>query len=384
VAGALLGGSLVTALPPAAWAADRGANGLIAFSHAAGQIAVLDASGTETILTPSGSSQGQPAFSPDGTRIAFAQGYHLWIMNANGGNAHAVPVTGNPYEGDPAWSPNATKLAYINGSDGQIYTVSPSGGSPTQVTSGISGLANIKWSPDATKIAFDASDRSGTGYHQVFSISVRTHAITRLTSGACDSTEPDWSPDSTQIAFSTACFDGDANIGVMPASGGPASQVALYYAADAGYPSWSPDGTEIVFAANEGMGSEQLWESSPANPGDGNHPSATVLTHDSGQPYNTTPSWQPVHHARLALSAGSGAPGSSVTVTGSDFLSEQTVKLSFVDANGTKTSLGSVKTSLSGAFTTPVTIPAGAATGTGKIKAAGTGGLSAAKAFTAG
>jgi hypothetical protein len=168
----------------------------------------------------------------------------------------------------------------------------------------------------------------------------------------------------------------------MPASGGAASSVALLQNSAAGYPSWSRDGTLIVFAANEGLGSEQLWESSPANPGDDTHVTATRLTNDPGQPLNTAPSWQPVHHPHLALSASSGAPGATVTVTGSDFLSGQTVKLTFVDAHGTTTALGSAKTPLNGGFATTVTIPAGAAAGAGKIKATGVGGLSAAKTFT--
>jgi hypothetical protein len=75
-------------------------------------------------------------------------------------------------------------------------------------------------------------------------------------------------------------------------------------------------------------------------------------------------------------------PGPTVTVTGSDFLSGQTVKLTFTDAHGTSTALGSAKTPLNGAFTTTVTIPTGAAAGTGKIKATGVGGLPATKTFT--
>jgi Tol biopolymer transport system component len=381
-AGVAVAGALAIGLAPAASAADRGGNGLIAFSHAGSQIAVLGAGGTETILTPSGGNQAWPAFSPDGTRIAFVQAYHLWIMNANGSKGHAVPVTGNPYEGGPAWSPNATKLAYVNGTDGQLYTIPVAGGTPIRITSGITEMADIRWSPDNTKIAFDAKDTAGTGYRQIFSVNVTTKAVTRLTSGGCDSVEPDWSPTGTQVAFSTPCFDGTGNIGVMPAAGGAASPVALLHNAAAGYPSWSPDGTEIVFAANELMGSEQLWESSPSNPGDGTHVTATQLTHDSGQPYNTAPSWQPVHHPHLALSASTGAPGATVTVTGSDFLSGQTVKLSFVDAHGITTALGSAKTPLNGGFTSTVTIPAGAAAGAGKIKATGVGGLSATKTFT--
>lgn len=384
VAGAVLGGSLTIALTPPAWAADRGADGVVAFSHAGNQIAVLAANGTETILTPSGGNQGQPAFSPDGTRIAYASGFHVWIMKANGTGAKAVPVTGNPYEGDPAWSPDATKLAYINGSNGQIYTVNVSGGTPKQLTTTGNQISDLKWSPDGRKIAYDAFDSAATNQHQIFTVATATGTATRLTSSSCPSSEPDWSPDGSQIAFSTSCFDGGGNIAVMPAGGGPATAVALYTLASAGYPSWSPDGSEIVFSANEGQGSEQLWESSPTNPGNGTNVTATRLTNDSGQPYNTVPSWQPVHHPKATVTPSSAAPGASVTVTVSDFLSVQTVKLTFVDSKGTTTALGSAKTALSGGFSHKVTIPKAAAAGTGKITATGVGGLSATKAFTVG
>jgi dipeptidyl aminopeptidase/acylaminoacyl peptidase len=375
-AGWALGGALTPAL-----ATDRGANGEIAFNHGNGQIAVLNG-GTETVLTPTGASQSTPQFSPDGTRIAYYSNFHIWIMKANGTGAKAVPVTGNPYEGDPAWSPDATKLAYINGSNGQIYTVKASGGTPRQLTTNGGDINDLKWSPDGSKIAYDAFDGSGTGTFQIFTVAPATGKVTRLTSGSCPSTQPDWSPDGSQIAFSTSCFDGDGNIAVMPATGGAATAVALYVEADAGYPSWSPDGSEIVFSANEGMGSEQLWESAPGNPGDGTHVTATQLTSDPGQPYNTAPSWQPVHHAKVTASPKTVAPGASVTATGTDFLSGQTVKLTFVDSGGTQTPLGSVKTSMAGGFTQAVTIPAGAAAGTGKLKAAGVGGLSATTLIT--
>lgn len=104
-----------------AGAADRGTNGVVAFSRG-GQIVTLSSNG-ETVLDPGGPSQTRPAFSPDGTRIAYVSGYHLWIMNSDGSKPRSIPVTTNPYEDDPTWSPDAIKLAYINGTDSQIYTV---------------------------------------------------------------------------------------------------------------------------------------------------------------------------------------------------------------------------------------------------------------------
>ena len=334
------------------------------------------------MLNPSGPSETRPAFSPDGTRIAYITAFHLWLMNADGSNPRAVPVTGNPLEDDPTWSPDATKLAYINGTDGQIYTVASTGGKPKQITTTGLSPADLKWSPRSNLIVFDASDVHGTGFRQIFTVDTTTSQVNRLTSGSCNSNQPDWSPDAAEVALSTACFDGDSNIGVMPSSGGAASPVALYVVADANSPSWSPDGTVIVFNANEGLGSEQLWEASPSTTGDGKTVSATKLTGDSGQPYNTMPEWQPLHHPSISAEPAAGKRLSSVTLSATDFLSNQKVELSFVDAKGTKTKLAPVTTSASGTFSVSVAVPGGAARGKGEFKAAGVGGLTAASPFT--
>jgi Tol biopolymer transport system component len=363
-------------------AADRGADGVIVFSQGSGSIVSLDGT-TEHVLTPAGVQQIDPAVSPDGARIAYVQSAHLYLETIAGTKAKAVKVSGNPYEASPTWSPNATQLAYINGTDGQIYTVKAGGGTPTQLTSGLRSAADLVWSPDGATIAFDALDSAST--HQLFTVTTeRSHTVTQLTSGSCANTQPDYSPDASELTFSTPCFDGSGQIAVMPAAGGAATPVALFKAyAGAGYPNWSPDGSTIVFSANEGKGSQQLWSSAPDNSGgDGQHITATQLTYDGGQPNNTVPSWQPVHSPALDSPSG-GAAGSTIQVSGSDFLSEQTVKLSFRDSAGVKTSLGKAVTPLSGGFTKTVTIPAGAASGQAKIVAAG-GTLTATANFTVG
>ncbi len=86
-----------------------------------------------------------------------------------------------------------------------------------------------------------------------------------------------------------------------------------------------------------------------------------------------------VSQAVLTLSAKEGAPGSSVTLTGTTYLPEETVKLTFTDKGKHKTTLPSVKTNASGEFTTEFTIPAGATVGAGVFAAssAGTGKVSA-------
>jgi Tol biopolymer transport system component len=60
-----------------------------------------------------------PAWSPDGTRIAFMGGpdgpteYDIWVMNADGSNP--VQLTDSPGpDWWPAWSPDGTRIAFAS------------------------------------------------------------------------------------------------------------------------------------------------------------------------------------------------------------------------------------------------------------------------------
>jgi hypothetical protein len=74
----------------------------------------------------------------------------------------------------------------------------------------------------------------------------------------------------------------------------------------------------------------------------------------------------------LSLSATSGAPGSTLTVSGSGYVPGDTVTLTFTDKAGVKTTLATPTVGSGGEYSTEVTLPAGAAVGTGTIKASAT------------
>jgi hypothetical protein len=86
-----------------------------------------------------------------------------------------------------------------------------------------------------------------------------------------------------------------------------------------------------------------------------------------------------VTQAMLTLSKAEGPPGSTVMLTGSAYLPEESVKLTFTDKGKHKTTIPTVKTNSSGEFTTEFTIPSGASAGAGVFAAtsAGTGKVSA-------
>jgi Tol biopolymer transport system component len=114
-----------------------------------------------------------PAWSPNGRQIAFIHAEQfdgdgnpldsqVWVMDANGGNKHAL-TTDAPFKDQvPDWSPDGTKIAYASGPSG-IWVMNAdgtdqhqlSGCGPSDPTPCATGDDfGPAWSPDGTKIAF--------------------------------------------------------------------------------------------------------------------------------------------------------------------------------------------------------------------------------------
>jgi Tol biopolymer transport system component len=127
----------------------------------------MDSDGSNVIrLTHAAGIDEQPAWSPDGHRIAFTSNRggtaEIYVMDANGTNV--VQLTkGNQsaFSVLPAWSPDGGRIAHSSNRDGdvEIYVMNPDGSDVVQLTTG-GGMTMPAWSPDGRRIAF-ASDRDG-------------------------------------------------------------------------------------------------------------------------------------------------------------------------------------------------------------------------------
>src|SRR5207237_10933279 len=82
----------------------------------------------------------------------------IWIAVTATGERYQL-TSGKKSAGNPAWSPDSRRLAFASDRDGkrQIYVISPSGGEALQLTNEDNGIGALAWSPDGGAIAFTSS-----------------------------------------------------------------------------------------------------------------------------------------------------------------------------------------------------------------------------------
>lgn len=165
------------------------------------KLLIGDVGGDESWVTVNVDNFAQdPAWSPDGSRIAFSSGGDIYVVDADGTNlTHLVRNRYAWGDEDPAWSPDGTQIAtdyrYNYSDTPTINLIDVSDGSRTgSVVYGI----DPAWSPDGSKIAFSALRGSD---NDIFLMSSNLTGAVPLTSSTLQETSPTWSPDGAFIAF---------------------------------------------------------------------------------------------------------------------------------------------------------------------------------------
>jgi Tol biopolymer transport system component len=109
----------------------------------------------------------QPAYSPEGQKIAFESDRsgceEIWVCNADGSAPFHVTNFGTGWSGSPRWSPGGQYIAFDRAEGGPryaVYVVNSQGGKPIRLTTNQGNQIIPNWSRDARWIYF-ASDRAG-------------------------------------------------------------------------------------------------------------------------------------------------------------------------------------------------------------------------------
>jgi len=190
-----------------AWSPDGTRIAFASAREGSFDIYVMSADGTGTTrLTSTDANDQGPAWSPDGSRLAFsrsADGGHVWVMNADGTGARRL-TDELAEEGEPAWSPDGRWIAYTHRASGsdfrEIWVARPDGSGRRNVTKLQAKSYAPAWAPDSKRLAFSA-DRDGVRY-DIYTVGLDGKALRRPVRSREDAFEPAWSPDGLVIAFS--------------------------------------------------------------------------------------------------------------------------------------------------------------------------------------
>jgi Tol biopolymer transport system component/serine/threonine protein kinase len=214
------------------------------------EIYMMNADGTDQRrLTHENGLDFSPAFSPDGTRIAFtsqrAGGFDVFLMNADGTGQRQLTHFTELGLGatEPTWSPDSKRIAFntrVKRID--IWAINVDGTGLVKLTDDPAGARSAAWSPDGRKIAYNTRR---DGHADIFVMDADGSNPVRLTVNDWGDNHPAWSRDGRHIAFQSN-RDGDQEIYVMNADGSDQVRLTTHPGDDA-FPSWSPDGRQIVF-----------------------------------------------------------------------------------------------------------------------------------------
>jgi TolB protein len=222
----------------------------------------VDRDGSLIRLTSHPADDRDPAFSPDGSQLAFAShrdsNWDIYRMEVDSGVTTRLTFS-NTYEAAPAWSPDGEWIAFEAYRDGNLnlYMLRASdGGRVTQLTTDPAPEVNPAWSPDGKSIAF-ASYRNGN--KDIYLLPLDSEQgeddLANLTNSPDrDEDNPAWSPDGRQLAY-TSGRPGDQLIYVNTFD--PAlrslqeAEVGLF--GQGSGPVWSPDSSALAFTYHRGL-----------------------------------------------------------------------------------------------------------------------------------
>jgi Tol biopolymer transport system component len=250
------------------------------------RLAVLSLAEGRSRVVLTGDRIFDPAWSPDGRRIAFVTGNDVLAVSSGGGEPDTI-AAGSQYR-HPSWSPDGRRIVVERqsgsfksppslhvldvatrrvsplygfsgvapvwlasgrirfvGAGSDLFDVNPDGTGRVRVTRG--GGLSADWAQSSADVVYT---RDVGGRSMLYELGDDGSVSRRLSER--DATLPSLSPDGRSVAFVARAARTSA-VYVLPTAGGTARKVATTPRAITSKPSWSPDGKRIALEVRGGI-----------------------------------------------------------------------------------------------------------------------------------
>jgi dipeptidyl aminopeptidase/acylaminoacyl peptidase len=158
----------------------------------------------------------------------------------------AIPVERDVY--GLAWSPDGSRIVITTftagASEHRIELLDPDTGTLTTAIEGSGPIGAPRWSPDGTKVVYDATNGAS---NELFVYSFDEPSARALETDPSPVFAPDWSPDRNSIVFGAPSEGNLSQIFSVAPDGTDVRQITSSQISK-GVPRWSPDGSLIAFA----------------------------------------------------------------------------------------------------------------------------------------
>jgi Tol biopolymer transport system component/DNA-binding winged helix-turn-helix (wHTH) protein len=288
------------------WSPDGRSLAFLRYSEEDRGIYIVPALGgaARKVFTPAGKiewERGALSWSPDGRHLIFPDGKSSTspssIYSLDLTTATARPVTRPPlsWDGDasPAFSPDGSRIAFVRGIEGwvrDVYVMNTAGGEPVRLTFDDRIVSSLAWTSDSSAIVFSSNraaefslwsvpaiggnpQRLPVGGEDVFNLAIATKGShlaytqtasewkiqkinlnapkspeTTVWSSSQEDSAPQFSPDDRRVAFQSL-RSGTQEIWVSYSDSSNPVKLTSFQKSLTGSPSWSPDGSQLSFDA---------------------------------------------------------------------------------------------------------------------------------------